>query len=39
MDEKEPGLVGRIKDKLVESKQKWAREGRLLAETIRNTSP
>ena len=30
MDEKEPGLVGRIKDKLVESKQKWAREGRLL---------
>jgi DMSO/TMAO reductase YedYZ molybdopterin-dependent catalytic subunit len=30
MDEKEPGLVGRIKDKLIESKQKWAREGRLL---------
>src|SRR5688572_69404 len=30
MDEKEQGLVGRIKEKLVESKQKWAREGRLL---------
>jgi DMSO/TMAO reductase YedYZ molybdopterin-dependent catalytic subunit len=30
MDEKDPGLVGRIKEKLVESKQKWAREGRLL---------
>ena len=30
MGEKEPGLVGRIKEKLVESKQKWAREGRLL---------
>jgi DMSO/TMAO reductase YedYZ molybdopterin-dependent catalytic subunit len=30
MSEKAPGLVGRVKDKLVESKQKWAREGRLL---------
>ncbi|HXV23469.1 MAG TPA: sulfite oxidase-like oxidoreductase [Alphaproteobacteria bacterium] len=30
MGGKEPGLIGRIKDKLVESKQKWAREGRLL---------
>jgi DMSO/TMAO reductase YedYZ molybdopterin-dependent catalytic subunit len=30
MDEKDPGLVGRVKDKLIESKQKWAREGRLL---------
>ena len=30
MDEKEHGLVGRIKNKLVDSKQKWAREGRLL---------
>jgi DMSO/TMAO reductase YedYZ molybdopterin-dependent catalytic subunit len=30
MDDKGPGLVGRIKEKLIESKQKWAREGRLL---------
>lgn len=30
MDGKQPGLAGRIKDKLVESKRKWAREGRLL---------
>ena len=30
MAEKEPGVLGRIKEKLVESKQKWAREGRLL---------
>ena len=30
MEEKETSLVGRIKEKLVESKQKWAREGRLL---------
>jgi DMSO/TMAO reductase YedYZ molybdopterin-dependent catalytic subunit len=30
MDEKDTSLAGRIKEKLVESKQKWAREGRLL---------
>jgi DMSO/TMAO reductase YedYZ molybdopterin-dependent catalytic subunit len=30
MDDKEPGLDGRIKERLIESKQKWAREGRLL---------
>jgi DMSO/TMAO reductase YedYZ molybdopterin-dependent catalytic subunit len=30
MSEKESGLVGRIKEKLIESKQRWAREGRLL---------
>ncbi len=33
MDGKEPGLAGRIKDRLVESKRKWAREGRLLTGT------
>jgi DMSO/TMAO reductase YedYZ molybdopterin-dependent catalytic subunit len=27
---KDDGVIGRIKDKLVESKQRWAREGRLL---------
>ena len=30
MSDEEAGSTGRIKDKLVESKQKWAREGRLL---------
>lgn len=30
MGENETGLIGQIKQKLVESKQKWAREGRLL---------
>jgi DMSO/TMAO reductase YedYZ molybdopterin-dependent catalytic subunit len=34
MDDKEPGLVGRIKERLIESKQKWAREGRLLTGEI-----
>lgn len=29
-DDKDPGLIGAIKDKLVASKEKWAREGRLL---------
>ena len=25
-----PGLIGQIKDKLIRSKQEWAREGRLI---------
>ncbi len=30
MGENDTGLIGQIKQKLIESKQKWAREGRLL---------
>ena len=30
MDEKEPGRAGGLREKVVESKQRWAREGRLL---------
>src|SRR3954463_8646060 len=29
-DEDKPGLIGQIKDKLVRSKEEWAKEGRLL---------
>ena len=29
-DDAKPGLIGQIKDKLVRSKEEWAREGRLL---------
>jgi DMSO/TMAO reductase YedYZ molybdopterin-dependent catalytic subunit len=29
-DDKKPGLIGQVKDKLIRSKQKWAAEGRLL---------
>lgn len=29
-DEKSPSMLGKIKDKLIASKQQWAREGRLL---------
>ena len=29
-DKEKPGLLGQIKDKLVRSKQEWAKEGRLL---------
>ncbi len=38
MDGKEPGLIGQIKDKLVESKRNWAREGRLLTGAIADTA-
>jgi len=30
MSEEKPGLIGQIREKLVSSKEKWAREGRLL---------
>src|SRR3981081_2981293 len=29
-DEDKPALIGKIKDKLISSKQEWAKEGRLL---------
>ncbi len=29
-DDEEPGLIGKIKDKLIRTKEEWAREGRLL---------
>src|SRR5260370_22053335 len=29
-DEAKPALIGKIKDKLISSKQEWAKEGRLL---------
>lgn len=29
-DEYKPGLIGQIKDKLITSKQQWAKDGRLL---------
>ena len=33
MSEDKPGILGQIKEKLVSSKQKWAKEGRLLTGT------